>query len=335
MSSSTLPDGFSIRDAQLDDAPAIADVVNESNVAEVGIPWTSAEEVRDDLRTPGRRRGDDIVVLDRDGHIVAVHGLYPDVDPFTSLTHIPFVRPSLWGRGLSAWLLRHGERLARDRLAEGSEPDSIALRVVRWANNEAAARLFESLGYRYARTFSWLRLELGDEPAEPVVPDGVELRTFDRGRDAAETYAALREAFADHWGHTFETFDEWVHGNLGRDGSGFDPGLWLLAVADGEVVGAITSVENDPSTQGAGYVSILGVRRPWRRRGIARALLLSSFAELRRRGLPAVELGVDAESPTGATRLYEGVGMRVVRRSEHWEKRLGRDDPGTRSTDGG
>ena len=329
------PHGFSIRPAALDDAPAIADVVNETSLAEVGIPWTTPEEVRGDLITPGRRRGDDLVVLDRDRRVVAVHGLYPDVDPFTSLTQIPFVRPAFWGLGLSGWLLRLGERLARERLAEGREPDSIALRVVRWRNNAAAARLFVSLGYRHARTFSWLRLDLADEPPEPVVPDGVELRTFERARDTAATYAALREAFEDHWGHTFETFDEWVHGNLEREGSGFDPELWLLAVADGEIAGAVTAVEEDPGATGAGYVAVLGVRRRWRRRGVARALLLSSFRALRRRGLPAVELGVDAENPTGATHLYESVGMRLVRQSDHWEKRLDRDGPGTDATDGG
>jgi ribosomal protein S18 acetylase RimI-like enzyme len=67
-------------------------------------------------------------------------------------------------------------------------------------------------------------------------------------------------------------------------------------------------------------VSVLGVRRPWRRRGLGRALLLHSFRALRERGKPRVGLGVDGSNPTGAVQLYEAAGMRVVRRFDHWEK---------------
>jgi ribosomal protein S18 acetylase RimI-like enzyme len=69
-------------------------------------------------------------------------------------------------------------------------------------------------------------------------------------------------------------------------------------------------------------VNVLGVRRPWRRRGLALALLLHSFHELEARGMDRVALGVDAESLTGAVRLYEKAGMRVVRQSDTWEKPL-------------
>jgi ribosomal protein S18 acetylase RimI-like enzyme len=71
-----------------------------------------------------------------------------------------------------------------------------------------------------------------------------------------------------------------------------------------------------------GWVDTLGVRRPWRRQGLAEALLYHSFAELRRRGLTRVGLGVDAHSLTGATRLYEKVGMRAIRDFTLFEKEL-------------
>jgi ribosomal protein S18 acetylase RimI-like enzyme len=64
------------------------------------------------------------------------------------------------------------------------------------------------------------------------------------------------------------------------------------------------------------------VRPPWRRRGLGRALLLSSFEEFRRRGSSRVGLGVDTENATGAVRMYEEAGMRAVRRNDSYELKL-------------
>ena len=71
-----------------------------------------------------------------------------------------------------------------------------------------------------------------------------------------------------------------------------------------------------------GYVNILGVRRPWRRRGLGMALLQHAFAEFYRRGQQRAGLGVDAGSLTGATRLYERAGMHVARQFDTYEKML-------------
>ena len=69
-----------------------------------------------------------------------------------------------------------------------------------------------------------------------------------------------------------------------------------------------------------GYVGLLGVRRPWRRKGLGEALLLRSFQAFRERGWTRGTLGVDASSPTGATRLYERAGMRVYRTTVFLER---------------
>jgi ribosomal protein S18 acetylase RimI-like enzyme len=92
---------------------------------------------------------------------------------------------------------------------------------------------------------------------------------------------------------------------------------------DGDEVAGIAIC--DPSAPGQpeyGWVATLGVRRAWRGRGIARSLLATAFAEYRRRGKRGVSLGVDAESPTGANRLYERVGMRPVTNTVVYAKEL-------------
>ena len=130
-------------------------------------------------------------------------------------------------------------------------------------------------------------------------------------------YEADEETFRDHWGFMPGTFEDWSHWTFEREG--FDPSLWFLAMDGAEIAGFALCA--DEKEQG-GWVHVLGVRRAWRRRGIGLALLYHAFAEFYRRGIRAVYLGVDAQSLTGATRLYERAGMHVVRQYRSYEKEL-------------
>jgi len=102
----------------------------------------------------------------------------------------------------------------------------------------------------------------------------------------------------------------------------YDPDLWFLAV-DGEKIAGVSlcdkSAHDDPNS---GYVRSLSVRRPWRRQGIALALLLHTFSEFYRRGTRKVALGVDAENLTGALHLYRKAGMHVHKQFDLYEKEL-------------
>jgi mycothiol synthase len=108
-------------------------------------------------------------------------------------------------------------------------------------------------------------------------------------------------------------FDEWWE--MRRDN---DHSVWFV-VRDGDEIAAVARNE---ARESAGYVGLLGVRRPWRGRGLGKALLYRTFAEFWERGLTRVTLGVDSESPTGATKLYERVGMHVESENVVFEKML-------------
>jgi mycothiol synthase len=316
------PEGLEIRTATPGDAPAIADIVNEVCLAEVGMSWTTIEQTRDELTSPGRDPAlDDVLLLDRDGSVAGYLQFEKAAEPL-QVDMLAFVRPHLWGRGLSAWLLRLGEERARARAALEPAIGSVPLRVACFTGNESARRLFAALEYAYVRTFWMMRIELEGSLPPPRVPDGIAIRTFERGRDEIATHAALAEAFADHWGSYSQPFDEWLHHDIEGEGSDFDPGLWFLAVDGDEIVGAAICQASTPRAEGTAQVGDLAVRRPWRRRGIALALLHTAFAEIYRRGIPRVELGVDSESPTGATLLYERAGMHPALGWEFWEKVL-------------
>jgi mycothiol synthase len=215
------------------------------------------------------------------------------------------------GRGLGSRLLERSEDRLRS-LGVGRIHD------ITLAPDVAARTLLSNRGYREVRRFWEMTIELDDEPPpEPVLPAGFRIEPF-VPELAPAFHAALEEAFAEHWGHQPAPFEAWWQRQLAMPDH--DSSLWFVVRADGEVAAA---TRNDPERSGGGWIGALGVRPAWRGRGLAKALLLQSFREFHRRGKRRVGLGVDSENATGATKLYESVGMVVDTEQVVWEKLLG------------
>jgi ribosomal protein S18 acetylase RimI-like enzyme len=141
------------------------------------------------------------------------------------------------------------------------------------------------------------------------------LRRYGPG-DADLLRAALNEAFAgDPFFHdaTPPHFREFY-----LNARGFDPSLWLLAWDSDEIAAFILAFSERAGDENLGWIETLGVLPRWRRRGLGAGLLRSAFGELHARGLRKVGLGVDGGNETGAVRLYERVGMHVVRQGDNW-----------------
>ena len=217
--------------------------------------------------------------------------------------HVGIVAQGAKGRGLGSSLVDHGEAAA----ARLGVPRIHAFAP---ADDGAAAGLFRARGYRDVRRFWEMAIDLEAEPTVPELPAPLVLDEFREGDERA-FHHATNESFEDHWEWSGLPFDEWW--KMRRDD---DHSLWFV-VRDGEQMAAVA--RNEARTA-SGYVGLLGVRRPWRGRGLAKALLYRTFAEFWRRDLTRVTLGVDAESPTGATKLYERVGMRVESETVVFEK---------------
>lgn len=218
-------------------------------------------------------------------------------------------------REVAANLIRAAERWA----AERGKPDSLARGYVAERDHEVA-RSFVEAGYHPIRHSFHMEIDLPKRPEEPDWPEGVSVRSFDRERDEAAVYECVQESFADHWDYHRIPLEEWRRFSLLR--ADFDAALWWLAEADGSLAAVCLNAWHFSGDRTFGWVGTLGVRRPWRRRGLALALLLHSFADFKHRGATRVGLGVDAENTTGAVRLYERAGMRPVRRHDTYEKAL-------------
>jgi len=254
------------------------------------------------------------VDLEHDSHLVEETGEIAAVgwvEPQTGGFGVPagLVGQDCQGRGLGGALVEWAEA----RLVETGRT---RIHQVALAADVRAPALFAACGYREVRRFWEMAIELDGPPPVPVVPDGMRLESFAE-TDARLFHHALDEAFEDHWEHHTRPFDEWWEEKRGAPG--YDPTLWF-AVHDGDELAAV--VRNDPNRNGGGWIGALGVRRSWRGRGLGRALLLHSFGDFHRRGVTRVGLGVDAENPTGATKLYESVGMHVELEHVVYEKEL-------------
>lgn len=169
-------------------------------------------------------------------------------------------------------------------------------------------------GYRYWRSSFTMEIEL-EVPVAGALPGGFELRPY-RARDAEDLMRALDDAFAeDPFWHpiTPSNFREFY-----LRARGFDPELWLLAWHEDKLAGFALTYPERGGDETLGWIETLGVRAPWRRRGLGGALLGVAFERLYGRGLRRVGLGVDAENATGALGLYERSGMRRVRQTDNW-----------------
>jgi ribosomal protein S18 acetylase RimI-like enzyme len=163
-----------------------------------------------------------------------------------------------------------------------------------------------------------MAIELDGPPPAPEWPPGFEARPVDYASEADAFHTTLDESFAEEWGHEPERDVDW---RARRERHGFDASLWFVVKEGDEIAAAALCKEEH---LGSGWIASIGVRKPWRRRGLGHALLLHTFGELYRRGRRRIALGVDAQNPTGATRLYERVGMNVVFSATLFEKNLTR-----------
>jgi len=232
-----------------------------------------------------------------------------------------YVHPELTGNGVGTRVLELLEQRTQEREPEWPDVERIVLQCSHLVGDKGAPALFRARGYTYVRSFFRMVIDLtGNEPA-PDWPDGIELRPLDVARDGLAVHAAIEEAFAEEWGHVVRPYAEWRKRAFDRPG--FVPSLVPLAWDGDEIAGV--SLNLGKGMGDWGWIGSIGVRPAWRRRGLGLALLLESFGRFREAGETTVALGVDAENPTGAVRLYERAGMRVLWRADVWEKELRAD----------
>ena len=320
-----LPDGFTARGATLNDIEPSMQLINRWSRSVIGRDESANQEaILTEWKSPGFDPARDIcLVFAPNGEIAGY------IEVWT--TAKPPVHPGIWGRvdpnyegiGIGTWMIQWAEGRVLRVLPTLPAELRFAPRLGIWRQAEKSKKLFEDLGYRYIRSSYHMLINMDALVPHPEFPEGITLRTCNLETDLEAVYRADVDSFRDHFGFVEERFEEgferfkhfWAHGDV-------DPTLLFLAMDGNEIAGISLCRPHSFTDPDMGWVGTLGVRRPWRKRGIGLALLRYSFNEFYRRGKRKVGLGVDAQNLTGALRLYENAGMHVHQAYDQYEKGL-------------
>ncbi len=306
-----------LRPVQWRDLNAVAQLIYDVCEADGD---TTVAATPQDLKLEWQRDGfklqtDAILVETREGRVVGFEE-FTNRHQHYSLNTDGYVHPDFTGRGIGTTLLRMIEMRAREEMKLAESDLRVFLRSTIDNRDAASNELHKAEGYSPKRHHWRMEIKLDSAPPRTAWPEGIELRPFIRSQDEIAVWQAQNEAFRDHWGSHDVSLEEWQHHRFDRED--FDPTLWAIAWDGGEVAG----FSLNRFRMGIGWIGTLGVRRPWRKKGLGLAMLQHSFGEFHERGAKVIGLGVDASSPTGATRLYQKAGMYVASEFLTYEKEL-------------
>ena len=287
------------------EAEAVAALVNAHSIAARGEPNITPETVVDWLADPAI----DIRVADRGGELACYGDMM--LAPDGTRAHLD-IREHPDHPGAAEVLLNEFEVAAAERGAT----------VCRAYSDRAETSYVEQLearGYTPIRCSFEMLIALGGARKQAPVPVGLEIRPREEGQERS-MYEASMTAFADHWGFEQRPYEEWARRHV--ESVLTDRSLQFLAWDGTEIAGVCLCAPHQSLQVGFGWVDVVGVRPPWRRRGLALALLVHAFDEFRARGFDRVGLGVDGESTTGALELYERAGMHIAKQEDTFERTL-------------
>lgn len=312
-----LDPSLKLRPVQWSDLEAVTQLIYDVCAADGDTAVAvTADELKHEWETPGFDLAQDaFVVQTSDGRIVGFEE-FNNGHEHAILHTDGYVHPDFKGRGIGTTLLRMIEQRACQEMKLAAADVRVVLRSLTDVHDLVGLELYRNEGYQPLRYHWRMEIVLNEPPAEPKFPAGIELRPFIKGEHDVPVWQAQNEAFRDHWGSHEVTLDEWRHSRFGDPE--FDPTLWAIAWDGDEVAG----FSLNRYRMGNGWIRTLGVRRPWRKRGLGEAILLHSFGEFYKRGKTTIGLGVDAQNPTGATRLYQKVGMYAASEFVTYEKEL-------------
>lgn len=264
-----------------------------------------------------------VFLVEKDGEVIAyaVCRWYQEANGKCIHRHFQAVLPEWRGRGIENDLLVRVQARLYEEVSQHPAAEN-------WFEIETAqgqrwlTEILERDGYQAARFFFDMMRPISENIPEAELPPGIETRPV-KPEEMRKIFYGGEEAFADEWSAPVieeGDFERWLSKDIWK------PALWQIAWEGDEFVGMILNHvrENENKQYGykRGYTENIAVRKPWRRRGIAKALLVRSLKMFREMGFDSTALGVDTENPNDARRLYESVGYKTVRTIIVYRKRI-------------
>jgi ribosomal protein S18 acetylase RimI-like enzyme len=325
-SAGPLPHGLILRHLRApDDYPGMNTIANAIRAAEGDNFYTTDDQFRQFYENLSHcDPATDVAVAEIAGRIVGYGraAWHEELDGTRIYEVIPFVDPTVAGQDVFTAMIGSIEARAR-AIAAGHGPGPKLLETFGGDLAPERDALLRAGGYEAVRYFYAMIRPSVDDLRDAPLPGGLEIREV-RPEHLPAIWAADQEANRDHWAYAPATDQDYR--NFVTDHVTSDTSLWRVAWDGDEVAGQVRSYinveENKKFGRSRGYTENISVRRPWRRRGLARALIGASFPLLRARGVTEAALSVDTENTSGALRVYESCGFRPVSRSTTYRKPL-------------
>lgn len=288
---------FYIDHPSLEEAQQVMELVALCDIEAIGEPDISLSDVLDLWQA---------VTIETDVFVArsATHSLigYAFVEKTGAhrLDSCVFVHPDHKGQGIGSALLSQVEQRAL-QIIEGLPAPQHLMNQLPFTNL-TARELVEGHGYTFSRLYERMKIELTNPPPPVELPAGFDMKGFRLGVDEHTLFETYEETFKDSWGYSAKDEASWL---AQKTGDGVDPSLWFLVWDGQQAAGFLMGrLEEDGL-----FIDLLGVKRPYRKHGIGKALLQHAFHEAYLRNERTVILYVDSDSLTNANQLYRSVGM--------------------------
>lgn len=324
-------ENFRLRQYKPSDVQAVVNVINAASMQTLGFPRAVADAV-------GKLwaykfipyTSEKIVAVDNQDKVVGYAFFVNDDNIATEMGGT--VHPKYWNQGIGPSLIEWAE--TRAVAASQNAPDEVktVLQTSLFDNEQDAQKLFKAQGFSPVREWVHLVIEMNKPPVIPSLPSNFVLREMDLDNDWDIVGPALDEAFIDHWGNILDgsfnaveksqTENEVEPEQPTDDSYSNAPGYCFIVLDGKTVAGGILCNAKLVERNDTGRVGSIFVRPAYRKRGIARSLMLAAFDAFWKNGFRRVITDTDANSFTNSTKLYTGLGMEPYRREITFEKEI-------------
>ena len=316
---------YRVRPPEMSDAAAAAELHNIWSIALTGKKEVEPVDYANNWQAPDFDKDASVrLVFTPEGELVGNFYLADHLAPYVQIRLGVFVHPDHRDNGMPEAMLGWAEGRAMQSVDKAPEGAQVELRS--GANHEDVFKkeLLEEFGMELIRHFFRMEIEFDGPPPVPELPKEITIRPYRPESEIKAIAVAYQDSFRDHFGYVEEPLEKLLEGvqHMIANDPHYDPNFWFVAVEGDEIAGFSLCAPRMTEDPELGWVNVLGVRRPWRGRGLGLALLQHSFVKLYQNGSKRAGLGVDASSLTGATRLYKKAGMSVTRQMDAYRKIL-------------
>ena len=320
-----MPDSsYTCRPLKMGDTERCAEISTAVSACAGADEQIQARDLRTDWTEPGFKLGESSLgIVNGSGRLIGYAVFFateePPVRPWFDWGVDPDERCASMSGDLLAWAKDMGRRV----IPKCPREARVSLWSGAYRGYSAGENALRAAGFAPKRVWHEMRTDMRERPRPIDLPPGFVIRPYRHDDDLPLLVDLVRDAFSDHFGHIVQSFERdlerfrhWLEGS-----SYFETDRVMLAMdeASGVVAGSLLPMTEHFRRPGVGYIDTVGVRKAYRRRGLATAMLRRSFVDYWDRGIKSVCLEVDGDSLTNAVALYERVGMRVHHSFDSYE----------------